>query len=130
MNNTYGFFNGKTYAVFTHATDLKGAVIIMVKRIMKMAENSPVFNSDGTFNHRQTLQNWVNDYGEVVIENSRSDNGGVSEYTIVSKEEVADHILNTFGWLTLNKTSIDRNIVYNEFVALMDRWEIKDYQAV
>ncbi len=128
MTNNYGFFNGQSYTSFVKATDLKGAVIIMVKRIMKMPENSPIFNEDGSFNHKATLQNWINDYGETVIENAISDYG-TSPYTIVSKEEVADHIINTYGWLTLNNTSIDHSIVSKEFAALMERWGMKDFQA-
>lgn len=128
MANTYGFFNGKTYTVFTNATDLRGAVVIMVKRIMKMAENNPVINADGTFDHKATLQNWIDDYGKTVVENAISDHGS-NPYKIVSKDEVADHILNTYGWLTLNKTSIEQHIVSTEFAALMERWGMKDFEA-
>lgn len=104
---------GKGYCVFTNANTLRDAVIIWVKRIMRMPENEPVFKTNGK-----------NDYKAVVIENAEND--GQEGITGVCLEETADHIINTFGFLCENRKSIAPHIILPELLNLFERWGIQE----
>jgi hypothetical protein len=120
----YGHFDGEKYAFYRNARDLRGAVIIYVKCFLRKFEN-PLPEKDGKPDFHAALQNYVKGYGETVFENAVSDG---TTPTIVSNEEVADHMLNTFGWVMRNKKSIPPTEVRTEIYALMERWNIQEYE--
>lgn len=105
--------------------NLKDAMIMFLEIIMAYPENEPVF-VNGKVDTKQTLQNWVNDYGVVTFENMDSDG---TEYTesIVGVEEVNDHLLNTFKWIIVNNTNIRPMLALEVLNEITTDWGIKDY---
>lgn len=120
----YGYFNFVSYTKFVNAHSLRDAAVIWLKRILKMPENSPVFLEDGKLNTKLTLQNWVNDYGITVFDNMDEP----TNCTTVSVDEVISHLINTFGFLTVNRTSINNSLFNQILNEVAIDWKINDYQ--
>lgn len=115
---------GKGYKLLINATDFRSAVIIWVKSIMKLPENSPVSKADGTHDFKATLQNWHNDYKSVILENAEND--GNDYITTISLDETADHIINTYCFLCENRKYIAPHIILPELLDLFKRWNIQE----
>ncbi len=124
--DTYSYFNGTTNVVFTNAHSLRDAGSLFLKRVMRMPENEPVYLEDGRFSVKTTLQNWVNDYGVTVFDNMDEE----TNCSIVTVEDTIDHIINTYGWLCVNRKSIDNSLFNEILMSIVTEWGTKDYERI
>lgn len=124
----YGYLDmeaGKHYQLI-NAHSLRDAGLIWLKRVLKMPENEPVYLADGKFSVKTTLQNWVNGYGETVFENMDEP----TTCTVVSVDEALDRLINAYGFLTVNKRSIEHSL-FNEILnSIAADWQTKDYELI
>jgi hypothetical protein len=124
--DTYSYFNGSTNVVFTNAHSLRDAGVLFLKRVMRLPENEPVYLDNGKFSVKKTLQNWVNDYGVTVFENMDEP----TKCTTVTVGETIDHIINTYGWLCVNRVSIEHHLFCEILMSIVTEWETKDFELI
>ena len=121
----YSIGQGYKLCKYPQVNNLKDAAKMFFRSIMKLPESEPIM-VDGKVNTILTLQKWVNDYGVVLFENM--DNDGY-EYTesIVCVEDVVNHLINTYGWISINRTGIPNQLANEVLNEVAHEWGIKDY---
>lgn len=123
MTNNYGIIIGRTLTTYTNVNTLEQMVPAYLRKIIEMEGKK--IPAGGLVD---AVQNYVNEYGESVVENQMLDYGEVNPGTVVSIMDAASHLAD-MGWITINKNSIDNMKQYRMIYDWMKRKGIKDFEA-
>lgn len=122
MANTYGILLGDTHYTYKKAESAKQLVAPYLRKVIEDMEGITIPPGE----LKKAVQDFVNGYGEVTMENQLSDHGKI-DYTIVTYGEVADHLMNQ-GWITENSRSIDNRLQARMIEEWMAEKGIQDYE--
>jgi hypothetical protein len=123
MAKTFGILVSGSHTTFTGATSATQIVPLFIRKVIE-AEDGINIPTGGL---KLAVQNYVDGYGEAVVENQLNDYGEV-QYPVISIEEVADHLMNQ-GWITVNRKSIDNRLVAQMIHTWMKEKDIEDYDG-
>ena len=118
----FGILIGDTHITYTNVTSAEQLIPTFIRRVIEDMDRITIPKGG----LKEAMQTFVNEYGEVLLENTYNDTGK-RESTIVCMEDAADHI-NNQGWITCNRSSVNNTDVYNMIVAYMRKKEIQDYE--
>ena len=124
--DSYGYLLGNNYYPFKKVNNIYDCCKKFLQIIMQKEENEPVVLPNGKISIKQTLQNYINDYGVVTFENMDSDGTTYTE-TTVGVGEVMDHLQNTYHWIIVNNSSIQPMLALRVLEQIAQDWEMKDY---
>ena len=113
-----------TLTNYTNATELKQLVPTFIKKAIEHCEMSEIPKGGLV----AACQDFVNSYGENMIENQLNDENEI-KYTICTIDEVASHISN-MGWIVIDKKSINNTEQYKMILDWFIKKGIKDYEYV